>query len=140
MSVSAGGWTMTWMQVLAVSVIAPTTIAGAADEPRAPFDLDLDCGGIFGPGDDVPFVVTLVERASRSPGVEVTVTVTAPSLGTTEVLTTTVTLPSRREVSIARDLGLPSNAPSGDYALDVVAVGGKTTVSAGCAFVVEDPP
>jgi hypothetical protein len=127
---------MTWTQVVPVWVFAPA-MARAYDEPLPPFELDLDCGGMFGPGDDVPFVVTLVERASRSPTVDVTVTVTAPGLGTTEVLNTTVTLSPRRELSIARDLGLPSNAPWGDYELDVVAVGGKATVSSGCAFVVE---
>jgi len=129
---------MTWMQVLAVSVLASSTVARASDAPRPPFDVDLDCGGTFGSGQDVPFIVTLVERSSRSHTVDVTVTVTAPSLGTTEVLSATVTLSPRRELSVARDLGLPSNAPAGDYALDVVAVGGKATASAGCAFVVDD--
>ena len=125
------------MQVLAVWVVAPATFAGAADGAPQPFELDLDCGGTYGPGDDVPFLVTLVELAARTPTVEITLTVTAPGLGTTEVLNTTVTLSPRRELSIARDLRLPGNAPSGDYALDVVAVGGKATLSAGCAFVVE---
>ena len=128
---------MIWVHVLAVSILGPATVAEAASETRQPFDLDLDCGGTFAPGDDVPFLVSLVERASRSQTLDVTVTVTAPGLGTMEVLSTTVTLSPRRASSIERDLGLPINAPAGDYALDVVAVGGKATFSAGCAFVVE---
>src|SRR5262245_13460649 len=127
---------MTWLQLIAVSVLANAALANGPSG-RQPFEVDLDCSGTFAAGDDVPFVVGLVEQASRSYPVDVTVTVTTPGLGTTEVFATTVALSPRREVSVSRDLGLPSNAPPGDYVLDVVAVGSKVTLSAGCAFVVE---
>jgi hypothetical protein len=127
---------MAWMARLGAWALAPAALAASPSSAQQPFDVDVDCSGAYAPGDDVPFVVALSENAARSHAVEITVTMTAPTLGTSELLHTTLTLTARRELSIARDLGLPGNAPPGDYAIDVVASDGRASLSDGCAFTV----
>jgi hypothetical protein len=128
---------MAWMARLGAWALAPTALAASPATAPQPFDVDVDCSGEFSPGDDVPFLVALAEHASRAHTIEVTVTMTAPTVGTSELLHTTVSLSARRELSIARDLGLPGNAPPGDYAIDVVAADGRVSLSDGCAFTVQ---
>lgn len=122
-----------------MTLIPRLTVAALALAVSAPafaqsFNAEIDCGGIFSPGDKVPFKVRLEEQALQVHNVNVTVELDPQGLGTKTVFHKVFVLNPNQDLVIKKNVGLPANAPLGSYELRVIADDGSLVLADSCSF------
>lgn len=102
------------------------------------YEAEIDCGGVYAPGDAVPYGLRFEELANVAHVVDVRVQVTTPS-------GTTITLVSKKGFNLGANvdaqflptLQLPAGAPVGDYDMRIDADDGVDVVGDTCSFTVQ---
>lgn len=120
--------------ILRTLVIAGAAIATAAPAAAQSYNAEIDCGGVFAPGDLVPWLVQFEEQGFFDHQMDVTVTVTVPSGRSKTLASRTFTLFSNTDPAFGRNLKIPLNAPAGSYDMEVTADDGSLVVFDTCSF------
>ena len=116
-----------------ICVAVAGLFAFAAPAAAQTFEAEIDCGGVFQQGDDVPFTVRFEEQAFQQHNIQLVVTLTGPGISKT-VINKSFTLGANQDRDINKIIALKANAPTGDYDMRVEADDGTTLQSDTCSF------
>ena len=105
----------------------------AAPAAAQSYEAEIDCGGVFQPGQSVPFAVRLEEQAHQQHVIDMVVTLTGPGINKT-IINKTFTLNSNQDMKINKVVNLKANAPAGSYDMRVETDDGSLFVSDTCSF------
>src|SRR5262245_18533872 len=122
------------MMSLALRSLVLAGFAVATPAAAQTHNAEIDCGGVFVPGDSVTWTAKFEEQGFFDHQIDVTVTVTPPGLRTKTLLTRTFTLFSNTDPSFTRKMKLPLAAPAGSYDMEVTADDGTLIVFDTCSF------
>jgi hypothetical protein len=117
-----------------VFVVGALALASSAPAMAQSFDAEIDCGGVFAPGESVPFKVRLEEQAFQVHTIDLMVELDPQGAGTKVILHKTITLGSNQDLTIKRQLNLKLNAPAGDWDMRVIADDGALVMTDTCSF------
>jgi hypothetical protein len=115
-------------------VIAGAAIATAAPAAAQTFDVSMDCGGVWAPGDVMPWAARFEEQGFFDHQLDVRIKVTNPRGGTQTIVNTSFTLFSNQDRTFNRDLVLPANAIAGGWSMQVWADDGVDRFTDTCSF------
>jgi hypothetical protein len=115
---------------------AIVALAFAAPAAAQSFEAEIDCNGIFAPGDTVPFTVRLEEQAFDVHVIDFVVEIDMPGK-TKTLIQKTKTLNPNQDAVMNRTLTLKAGAPAGSYDMRVIADDGALVVTDTCSFDVQ---
>ncbi len=123
--------------LLIAAVALLVTLAAVPASAQVTYDAEIDCGGVWSPGQAVPFTVRFEEQAFVSHDINVTIAVTIPGRGQHTLFQGTMLLGPNEDRSFVRDLNLPMGAPNGSYQMSVTADDGSQMAFDTCSFNVQ---
>jgi uncharacterized membrane protein len=101
------------------------------------FDAEIDCGGVFAPGDQVPLTLRFENQTLQSIAIKGDVTVRVPGLGDFEYRQGNFTLGPNEDRDFNLTLNLPQNAPNGSYTVRLRAMSNQEMTFDTCSFQVQ---
>jgi hypothetical protein len=115
-------------------VVGGLVLATAAPAAAQSFEAEIDCGGVWFPGDSVPFTLRFEEQAHVQHSIDLLVTLMPQGAGTKTIISKTFTLNSNQDRQFTRFLDLKATAPLGDYDMQITADDGTLIVTDTCGF------
>jgi uncharacterized membrane protein len=121
-------------------LLAVTALVGlspaAAQLP--PFSAEVDCDGIFAPGDTVPYTLRLENQTLEPIPLDLTIELFVPGRGTRTLKSGSLTLGANQDRQKTFTVRLPAGAPlSNDYEVIVTADSADETSFDTCSFKVQ---
>jgi hypothetical protein len=115
---------------LAVLCLSPLSALG---QTMGPFQVEVDCGGVFMGGDSVPYLITAQNQTLEAQPIQLSLRLRGP-FGVFPLFTTDVTLGPNQDIALNRSLGLPATVPNGNYTLVIIGAGTSFTSFDTCSF------
>ena len=101
------------------------------------FDAEIDCGGVFAPGGQVPLTLRFENQTQQSIPIEGDVTVRVPGLGDFLYRQGSFTLGPNEDRNFNLTLNLPQSAPNGSYTVRLRARSPQEMTFDTCSFQVQ---
>lgn len=101
------------------------------------FEAEIDCGGVFAPGDQVPLTLRFENQTLQSIPIDGDVTVRVPGLGDFPYRQGSFTLGPNEDRDFNLKLNLPPNAPNGSYTVRLRAMSPQEMTFDTCSFQVQ---
>jgi hypothetical protein len=124
------------MVMFSVAAVA-ALIATAAPAAAQSYNAEIDCGGIFAPGDVVPFTLRFEEQAFQVHTINFTVELDRPGFPPKVIISKVFTLNPNQDLTVARSLTLKAGAPLGSYDMALTADDGTLIAMDTCSFDVQ---
>ena len=118
-----------------LAIVALAATSAIAQPP--PFEAEVDCDGIFSPGNTVPILLELTNQTDAPISISVRVAVDIPLRGEHTLLERSANLPPNRTRNHRRNLVLPQGAPNGEYTILMTADSDTTMTFDTCSFHVQ---
>lgn len=116
--------------------MALLVLASAAPAAAQSFIAEVDCGGVFAPGDSVSVTVRLEEQALTSHDLDLLLELSIPGVGTRQRGGPLVLGPNQ-DVIRTFTLNLPAGAPTGSYQGSITASSDSEISFDTCSFQVQ---
>ena len=120
-----------------LAMLAPLAAAPASAQTLPSFDAEIDCGGLFAPGDSVPFRIRVENQTLDSIPLDASVSIQIPFIGNVTLFEPSFTLGPDQDLAVVRQLNLPPSEPRGPYDMMVVANSVDETSFDTCSFDVQ---
>lgn len=117
---------------LLVVGVVPTLAQGQRE-----FEAEVDCDGVFNPGDTVPLALEFTNQISEVVEVSLRLTLDIPGFGERKLMERSVKLPPNQSFTRTWNLGLRQTTPNGDYTVTLVADSMTTSTFDTCSFHVQ---
>ena len=101
------------------------------------FNAEIDCGGVFAPGDQVPLTLRFENQTQQNIAIEGDVMVRVPGLGNFDYRQGNFTLGPNQDRQFNLTLNLPQNAPNGSYTVRLTARSNQEMTFDTCSFQVQ---
>jgi hypothetical protein len=122
---------MKTIAVLATLCLSPlSATAGTV----GPFQVEVDCDGVFMGGDAVPFTIRAQNQTLQPQPIQLSMRLRGPLGGALPLFTVGITLGPNQDLMIDRSLGLPDGVAAGNYSLVIIGVGTSFTSFDTCSF------
>jgi hypothetical protein len=117
---------------LLIAVVLVSALPATAQLP--PFDAEIDCGGVFMPGDSVPFTARFENQTFAVQDLDTTITLSIPGLGERTLFNRPVRLNPNQDRSFTKNLNLRASSPTGSYTMSITASNGTDVAFDTCSF------
>lgn len=123
--------------VLLLASLLGATSAFARGGNNDPFKIEVDCDGIYLPGDVVTYLITVEDRVLATHPVDFTLELAIPGLGTRTLRAGSTTITPNQTTTMTFNLRLPARAPNGRYTLMTTGTSPTFTSLDTCSFQVQ---
>ena len=100
----------------------------------APFEAEIDCGGVVSLPASVPFTLRFENQSLQSQVIDLTVHLTTPAGRTITLREATINLRPNQDSAIDLHLNLQDSAPAGQYQMTLVASSNAGATFDTCSF------
>ena len=100
----------------------------------APYEAEVDCGGVFTPPATVPYQLRFENQTLQTIPIDVTVRLTLPTGNTVTLREATINLGPNQDRTIRQRVSLPAQAPAGSYQITLVATSTDFSTFDTCSF------
>ncbi len=118
------------MALVGAAAIAAPAMAGGG----GPFEAEVDCDGVFNPGDTVPWQIRFENQLFQAQTLDVDINISVPAIGSIDLINVTFNLGPNQDLAIPRTLRLPTGAPRGQYQFVITANSGTASTFDTCSF------
>lgn len=124
-------------KILMATILTLGALALAGTAFAQDFEAEIDCGGVFQPGDMVPLTVRFENQTQQTIPLQVEVRMSVPGLGQFTLANGRFNLGPNEDRDITRRVTLPLSAPNGSYQGSVTASSPDETSFDTCSFQVQ---
>lgn len=129
---------MKFRALLTLLLVLVAVSASPSSFPQAlAFDAEVDCNGVFIPGDSVPFFGQFENNTLDAIPLDVVIALDAPGVGMITLVDASFTLGPNQDRVFSRSMSLPGGAPNGAYSMRITAMSATEIASDTCSFHVQ---